>query len=338
MSKSFRKYRRGFTLVELLVVIAIIGILVGLLLPAVQAAREAARRMQCTNNLKQQVLAMHNHHDTFRRFPSAHQMGTTWYTGYKRNPPPGGLTTGSSYPAEGPWWSWMTRSLPFIEGSNLYNAFDRRGVAAAWAWDPPINMALHKTINPTFVCPSDPRGGQLSPDDGSGLRAALTSYLGVSGTNQFQEARGQDGILYVNASVKMETINDGTSNTLIIGERPPSSSLNYGWQWAGSGDAPYFGACDVVLGVHERAGVPTAAPDFFRPGKVQDPTDLHRYHFWSLHPGGGNFALADGSVRFISYSTSSPQVQPTTAVPTPVPNVLEAMASRSDGSVVQLPD
>jgi len=342
MSKSFRMYRRGFTLVELLVVIAIIGILVGLLLPAVQAAREAARRMQCTNNLKQQVLAMHNHHDTFKRFPSAHQIGTTWYTSFRRAPAPGGFTrnangTTSSYPAEGPWWSWMTRILPFIEGSNLFNAFDKRGVAAAWAWDPPINQPLHRNINPTFVCPSDPRGGQLSPLDG-GLQSALSSYLGVTGTNQFQEAGGQDGILFVNASVKMSTINDGTSNTLIVGERPPSSSLNYGWQWAGSGDSPYFGACDVVLGVHERAGVPTAAPDFFRPGAVQDPTDIHRYHFWSLHPGGGNWALADGSVRFISYSTSAPQIIPTSATQVVVPNVLQAMASRSDGSVVQLPD
>ena len=331
-------YRRGFTLVELLVVIAIIGILVGLLLPAVQAAREAARRMQCTNNLKQQVLAMHNHHDTFKRFPAAHQMGTAWYTSYKRSPPPGGLTTGSSYPAEGPFWSWMMRILPFIEGTNLHNAFDKRGVGAAWPWNGPINAPLHRSINPTFVCPSDPRGGQLSPDDGSGLRAALTSYLGVSGTNQFQEANGQDGCLYVNSSVKMSTINDGTSNTLIVGERPPSSSLNYGWQWAGSGDIPYFGACDVVLGVHERAERPTATPDFFRPGLIQDPTDIHRYHFWSVHPGGGNWALADGSVRFISYSSSAPQIIPTASIPNPTPNVIQAMANRSDGAVVQLPD
>ena len=343
MSKSFRRYRRGFTLVELLVVIAIIGILVGLLLPAVQAAREAARRMQCTNNLKQQVLAMHNHHDTFNRFPAAHLMGVTWYHSFRRNPPPGGFTrnasgTFSSYPAEGPWWSWMTRILPFIEGNNLFNAFDKRGVAAAWAWDPPVNLPLHRNINPTFVCPSDPRGGQLSPREPNGLQSALSSYLGVTGTNQFQEAGGQDGILFVNAAVKMAMITDGTSNTLIVGERPPSSSLNYGWQWAGSGDSPYFGACDVVLGVHERAERPTATPDFFRPGAVQDPNDIHRYHFWSLHPGGGNWALADGSVRFISYSSSAAQRIPASATEVVVPNVLQAMASRSDGSVVQLPD
>lgn len=337
MVKNSRMRRRGFTLVELLVVIAIIGILVGLLLPAVQAAREAARRMQCTNNLKQQVLAMHNHHDTFRRFPSAHQLGNTWYTSFRRQPPPGGLTAGSSYPAEGPFWSWMTRLLPFIEGNNLYQAFDLRGVPAAWPWwQGPSGNRLNARINPTFVCPSDPRGGQLST--GTGDRAALSSYLGVTGTNQFQEANGQDGILYVNSGVKMGGISDGTSNTLCVGERPPSSSLEYGWQWAGSGDLPYFGAADVVLGVHERLESPTATPDFFRPGAVQDPTDIHRMHFWSLHPGGGNWALCDGSVRFISYSSAGPQPLPTSAVPVPVPTVIGAMASRNDGTVFQFPE
>jgi len=337
MVKNSRIRRRGFTLVELLVVIAIIGILVGLLLPAVQAAREAARRMQCTNNLKQQVLAMHNHHDTFRRFPSAHQLGNTWYTSFRRNPPPGGLTAGSSYPAEGPFWSWMVRILPFIEGTNLYNAFDLRGIPAAWPWwQGPSGNRLNARINPTFVCPSDPRGGLLSA--GTADRAALSSYLGVTGTNQFQEANGQDGILFVNSGVKMGGISDGTSNTLCVGERPPSNDLEYGWQWAGSGDLPYFGAADVVLGVHERLSSPTATPDFFRPGMVQDPNNIHRMHFWSLHPGGGNWALCDGSVRFISYSSGGPQPLPTSTNPRPQPTVIGAMASRNDGTVFQFPE
>ena len=337
MAKNFRIQRRGFTLVELLVVIAIIGILVGLLLPAVQAAREAARRMQCTNNLKQQVLALHNHHDTFKRFPSAHQIGMTWYSSYQRNPPPGGLTSGSSYPAEGPFWSWMTRILPFIEGNNLYNAFDKTGVPAAWPWwQGPSGNRLNARINPTFVCPSDVRGGQVWTSGGDS--AALTSYLGVTGTNQFKEANGQDGLLFVNSGVKMGGISDGTSNTLAIGERPPSSTLEYGWQWAGAGDAPNFGAADVVLGVHERLSSPTATPDFFRPGLVNDPTDIHRMHFWSVHPGGANWALCDGSVRFISYSSGGPQPTATTANPNPQPTVIGAMAARSDGSVFQFPD
>lgn len=346
-SSSSRKGRLGFTLVELLVVIAIIGILVGLLLPAVQAAREAARRTQCINNMKNQALAMHNHHDTFKRFPSAHQMGTTWYSTYQRNRAPGGLHTSSitgqqsnGYPIEGPFWSWATRITPFIEFTNLYNAFDKRGFFGAWPWDPPVNLPLHKTICPTFVCPSDPRGGQLD----SSRQFALTSYLGVSGTSQFREApaRGQDGMLFVNSGVKMGHITDGTSNSLLVGERPPSSDLEYGWQWAGSGDFPYFGASDVVLGVNERPCLSGStcfnnAPDFFRPGKVVDPGSLHRYHFWSLHPGGANFSLADGSVRFFSYQAGGPWVD-MFATPTPTPTVLQAMATISGGEVTQMPD
>ena len=326
----------AFTLVELLVVIAIIGILVGLLLPAVQAAREAARRTQCVNNLKQQALAMHNHHDTFRRFPSAHQLGNTWYTSYKRQPPPGGLTRGSSYPAEGPFWSWMTRITPFIEMTNLYNAFDMRGVPAAWPWwQKPNGKKIHGTLCPTFVCPSDFRGGSKWTDGTE--ESALTSYLGVTGRNQFLEANGQDGILFVNAGVKMGHITDGTSNTLMVGERPPSKNLDYGWQWAGSGDSPYFGACDVVLGTHERAELPSATPDFFRPGAIQDPTDAHRYHFWSLHPGGANWAIADGSVKFLGYSSGGPQAVLTTTPPQ-VPSVIESMATRAGGEVFSIPD
>ena len=328
----------GFTLVELLVVIAIIGILVGLLLPAVQAAREAARRAQCVNNLKQMGLALHMHHDTYKRFPSAHQLGNTWYTTYQRNPPPGGLTSGSSYPAEGPFWSWVTRIAPYMEQTNAKNQFNMAGTPAAWPWwqvNATTGKTPHATIVPTCVCPSDVRGGQLSPPESGGEQSALTSYLGVSGRNQFKEApaNGQDGMLFVNSGVKMGMVVDGTSNTLFVGERPPSSDLYYGWIWAGSGDSPYFGATDVVLGVFERAGAPNATPDFFRPGAVQDPGSTHRYHFWSLHPGGANWLLADGSVRFLSYSSGGPQNITGSAY---TPTIIEAMATRDRGEVFSM--
>ena len=120
-------------------------------------------------------------------------------------------------------------------------------------------------------------------------------------------------------------------------ERPPSTNLDYGWQWAGSGDSPYFGACDVVLGVNERAGDPSAKPDFFRPGTIIDPTDSHRYHFWSLHPGGGNWAIADGSVRFLSYGAGGPQAVATTSTPA-MPTIIEAMATRAGGEVFDFPE
>ena len=338
--------RRAFTLVELLVVIAIIGILVGLLLPAVQQAREAARRMQCVNNLKQQALALHMFHDSYRRFPSAHQMGIAWYSTYKRPNPPGGFTTGSSYPAEGPFWSWMMRIAPYLEQTALYNSADMRGVSAAWPWWQKFpatagifaNKDIISPICPTFVCPSDPRGGVKWTDGVD--EAALTSYLGVAGTNSYQESPkggGQDGMLYVNSGVKMGMVSDGTSNTVVVGERPPSSTLEYGWQWAGAGEGPAsFGAADVVLGVHERiTSSPTTfnAPDYFRPGLVKDPTDAHRLHFWSLHSGGGNWAMVDGSVRFLTYSATSVQNQTLGTF-----NTLEAMATRSGGEVFQVPD
>lgn len=333
-SVGLRGSRLGFTLVELLVVIAIIGILVGLLLPAVQAAREAARRTQCVNNMKQQALALHNHHDTFKRFPSAHQIGKTWYSSYQRNDPPSGIDATTGLPRDGAFMSWTLKIAPFIESSAFYDQWNVK----VWPWwqylpntstSNPLNR-LNAVINPTYVCPSDHRGGSRDPND----FAALTSYLGCSGTSQWKEApaRGQDGMLFVNSAVKMGHITDGTSNTLMVGERPPSQSLVYGWIWAGSGDYPYFGATDVVLGVNERPDLPTNAPDYFRPGKVNDPGDLHRYHFWSLHAGGGNWSLADGSVRFIAYTAAGPWVD-LTATPTAIPTPIQAMATRSGGEI-----
>jgi prepilin-type N-terminal cleavage/methylation domain-containing protein len=318
-----RAVRAAFTLVELLVVIAIIGILVALLLPAVQAAREAGRRTQCLNNLKQMSLGLHNFHDTNKRFPSALQIGPAYGGTFQREPPPRANSAGD--PTEGFYWSWAMRIAPFIEQGNVYNAAN----IPAWPWWQkfPNGKDILNSKAVIFICPSDARGA-TEYTDGAGNYAALTTYLGVTGTNQFREANGQDGILYVNSKVNMAGVTDGTSNTLMIGERPPSMDLLYGWIWAGAGETPNFGATDVVLGVFERAQSPSAAPDWFRPGVVNDTGNLHRYHFWSFHPGGANWAVVDGSTRFISYNAAgpSPPVGPAT--------VVGQMATRGGGEVL----
>jgi prepilin-type N-terminal cleavage/methylation domain-containing protein len=328
-----RSRRVAFTLVELLVVIAIIGILMALLLPAVQAARESARRTQCTNNLKQQALGLHNFHDTMGRLPSAHQIGPSYGAGYQKDIAPGGNSAGG-FPWEGPFWSWMMHISPYIEFKNLKEAaVMNTGDAASWPWwqkyGGPTGPDLISLKCKIFQCPSDARTLYKWTD---GVNTAqLTSYLGVTGRNQFAEAGGQDGMLYVNSAVRLEKVTDGTSNTLLIGERPSSNDLLYGWQWAGAGDSPNFGATDVVLGVHERALNPMAAPEYTRPGTLKDPANIHRYHFWSLHMNGGVWALADGSVRFITYEAAGPQ----TSGGTPTP--LEAMATRDGGEVFKIP-
>jgi prepilin-type N-terminal cleavage/methylation domain-containing protein/prepilin-type processing-associated H-X9-DG protein len=328
MSKAYSQLNRsGVTLVEILTTTAVIGILASILLPAIQQVREAARRAQCASQMRQQAMGLSLFHELHRRYPSAHQIGQTWYSRYEREPPPGGVGPQAGYPREGPYWSWMMRIAPFIEMTDFYNGADMRGVHEAWPWwqTLPDGRSLNAFVNPLFVCPSDARGVKLYCDYGS-HRAALSSYLGVTGRNQFLEAGGQDGMLYVNSSVRLTDILDGLGHTLLIGERPPSENLVYGWQWAGAGDRPFFGATDVVLGVHERPLTPMTKPDFYRPGTINDPADSHRYHFWSLHPGGGNWALCDGSVRFMVYESGGPQSSDPESATT-----IEAMSTRKGG-------
>jgi prepilin-type N-terminal cleavage/methylation domain-containing protein len=241
-----RRPRFGFTLVELLVVIAIIAVLMSLLLPAVQKVRAAAARIQCANNLKQLGLALHNYHDSQGTFPPGccvggpvpPQLGGYYYPPY--NAPPNPNLAKPMYAEQ--FWSWTARILPQLEQDNLYRQVD----FTEWPWfvGPPGDRINGHPLK-ILQCPADPRGWQVWT--GGSNSAALTSYLGVSGTNQL----AFDGILHVNARARLTDVTDGTSNTVMVGERPPTADLYYGWWLAGCGDAPRFGAGDSLLGVSE---------------------------------------------------------------------------------------
>jgi prepilin-type N-terminal cleavage/methylation domain-containing protein len=330
--------RRGFTLVELLVVIAIIGILIGMLLPAVQQVREAARRIQCGNNLRQSALALHSYESANEKFPPGHLINPDWTWvfhqadaapgGYNRQPCP----TATNCPTGGPYWSWMVRVAPFMEVDSITALADLN----SWPWWQLQENG--RTINsisvPSYICPSETRGPAVWRN-AIGREAAVTSYLGVSGRDSYKETGGQDGMIYANSAVTFSSITDGSSNTLLIGERTASQNLLYGWQWAGAG-ANSLGEADVVLGVHERIAVGRSADpnsveaDFFRPGRIDDPNNLHRFHFWSSHPGGGMWALADGSVQFYTYQVDRGNNGSTGFTPT----VLEELATRNGGESV----
>ncbi|VTS08126.1 DUF1559 domain-containing protein [Tuwongella immobilis] len=280
-------------------VIAIISVLVGLLLAAVQKVRGAAARMQCQNQLRQLALALHS------------------VESGRGILPPG---TRSLFQRDiRPFTGWTLEILPQLEQEALY-----REAQAAFRVTPMPFFAPHPiaTVVRSFACPMDPRVLKAHFSQTSQIDVALTSYLGVSGTITTQK----DGVLYLDSRTTFGSITDGLSQTLMLGERPPSADLRFGWWYAGFGQQ-LTGSADIVLGVREPnlqpivSGSPCGPGNYpFKPGWFDNPCSM--FHYWSPHSGGANFAFADGSVQFLTYDANS---------------VMPQLATRAGGEVATLP-
>ena len=274
---------RGFTLVELLVVIAIIGVLVGLLLPAVQAAREAARRCSCTNSLAQLGLAAHNYEFAMEHLPA----GTINPEGPIRSEPVGQHV------------SFLVQLLPYLEQSGIAENFDIS--AGTYA---PENAAARATLIPTYLCPSTPR--QFNEDKSAGL----AHYAGCHHDVEAPIAEDNHGLLFLNSEIRYAEIADGTSNTILIGEMLPGpESLG----WASGTRASLRNTSSINAGAAQGVGLAPAPP-------ADEPPALFVGGFGSQHPGGAQFCLADGAVRFLTNRID--------------PELYEHLGHRDDGAMM----
>ncbi len=278
--------RCAFTLVELLVVIAIIGVLVGLLLPAVQAAREAARRTGCLNNLVQLNLAAHNFEFSHEHLPA----GVLNPDGPIRNEEIGQHV------------SWTVQLLPYLEQQLLYSRFDiDAGVYA------PANRELRNIYVPVFVCPSFNRALMDDPNV-----AKPSNYAGCHHDREAPVDSDNNGLLFLNSQVRYSDILDGSSNTILFGELLPTTAE---LGWASGTRATLRNTSSLNTGVisANRPQDPALQQDDARGG-------MRVGGFDSMHPGGANFAIADGSVRFLSQTID--------------PGLYRQLGNRADGELM----
>lgn len=319
MSPRITRARSGFTLIELLVVIAIIAILIALLVPAVQKVRAAAARTQCMNNMKQMTLALQDFHLSYKSFPCGVYNENPWSSYYKRPP---GLPSG--YP------TWIASILPYVEQTALWNLVQ--------------NYQDYNKPLPLLSCPADPRNStSFEASSYAGGAWGLTDYVGIGGYDAivsfYEQTSIHYGILqYCMPPVKINQVSDGTSNTYIIGERPYGGDGEWGWwdypseadtvwgsanQYEGSWFYPVSSwttdaSCPAATTVVDQHGA-SITGYFFGKGP-QTVNNLCAFNYlWSNHTGGGHFGLADGTVRYVSYSVT--------------PSVVLAMSTYAGGEV-----
>jgi prepilin-type N-terminal cleavage/methylation domain-containing protein/prepilin-type processing-associated H-X9-DG protein len=338
--------RAGFTLIELLVVIAIIAVLIALLLPAVQAAREAARRAGCVSNMKQLALATSNYQDTLGAYPLGGFLSAVYTL-------PNYGTNGNG---------WLISVLPFFEQASLYNAYN-----TSLTWGNLANLTAHASGINSLWCPSD--GTVRQPATGAAgdfffpweaasysnpVKIQFSSYAACTGdwfsqvlddTPYYEQINASNnGLIHLQSNHRLADITDGTSNTFLLGERGHgllSPDLRDRWHWWAGVSRTMFTAQwplnpQKKIGDSQASIGPIYATIFFLSAS-------------SFHPNGGNFAFADGSVRFIKDSIDSWPLDPATGNPTsldfdangvyfvkkgaPV-GVYQKLATRNGGEVV----
>ena len=302
-----QRARRGFTLVELLVVIAIIGVLVALLLPAVQTAREAARRMKCGSHLRQIGLAMQNYNDVYRRYPS-------------------GFTRFHS-------WGWGVMILPYLEQTNLHNQL----ATDSGNWRPidngadPVLLSRLQTKIPLYRCPSDNAPDLNGKRLVGGRQFGLSNYAACNGSLLFQHLGewydaestpgnaatyvGGNGVIFMDSKIDLRDITDGTSNTLLAGEREyrfHSAAL-----WAGTTN---------VNGGYANRHYNLGTAGYTDLGRDHKINGLNANAYGSNHPGGAQFVFCDGSVHFLSQTLSVWDGQASTPW-----GVFDRLGARNDG-------
>lgn len=285
--------RSAFTLIELLVVIAIIGVLVGFLLPAVQQAREAGRRLACTNNLKQLGLALHSHHAATQHLPA----------GYVS---PGVATAAPSTSETTSGYAWGLLILPYCENQAVFDAIDQTLEAAGTANETAAAAAL---LN-VYRCPTDAPPATFAVTNGSSVTLPSSNYAAILGWNNVSTEAGQgNGVFYRNSEIRFKDITDGLSKTICVGERKHVHAFFE--QGPYDANTTWYAA---VPGVERNAGMPmmpmaTEGPGSLvlghvgqsgmMAGKTPNHTN-HIVHFSSSHPGGVVFLLCDGSTHFVA--------------------------------------